>query len=117
MITPRIAIVAATVLVAAARAQAQDNPIIVEGDIPVAVVSYADLNLASPAGRNALEGRVERAASSLCLENHRESVNQFLAQHNCFSFAMRKARIDIDQAVAFAGTPLASERMIKVAAR
>jgi len=114
---PSITLAAATVFLAAAPAIAQNDPVVVEGGLPTASVSYADLNIASPAGRHTLEGRVERAASALCLENQRVPIKDFMSGRHCFSLAMSKARIDIDLAAARAAPQLASERTIKVAVK
>jgi UrcA family protein len=113
---PQLAIAVAG-LALAAPALAQNEPLVIEGGLPAVAVSYADLNIGSAAGRHSLEGRVTRAASGLCLENYRQSLSEFAAQHRCFSRAMAKARIDIDLAVARAGTKLASARTINVAAK
>ena len=113
---PQLAIAVAG-LALAAPALAQNEPVVIEGGLPVATVSFADLNISSPAGRHALEGRVTRAASGLCLESYRQSLSEFAAEHRCFTLAMAKARVDIDLAVARASTQLAAERTIKVAAR
>jgi UrcA family protein len=117
MKTPSIIVVAAFALPAGAQALAQTSPIVVQSDAPVAAVSYADLNIAAAAGRRALEGRVSLAAQDLCVESGRTSVVDSMAQRRCFSLAMSRARADIDLAVARAGTQLASERTIRVAAR
>jgi len=76
---PQLAI-ALVGLALATPAYAQNEPVLIEGGLPVAVVSYADLNISSPAGRHVLEGRVSRAASDLCLENYRQSLSEFAAQ-------------------------------------
>ena len=115
---PQFAIAVAGLALAASPALAQNEPVVIEGGLPTARVSYADLNISSPAGRHALEGRVTRAASGLCIENYRQTLTQFGAEQRCFSLAMAKARIDIDLAVARAGTALASTALIiTVAAR
>ena len=113
---PQLAIAAAAVLMAAP-ALAQTEPVVIEGGLPTARVSYADLNIGSPAGRHALEGRVASAAAGLCLENNRESIDEYMAEHQCFAQAMAKARSDIGLAVARAGTQLASARTILVAVK
>jgi UrcA family protein len=113
---PHLAIAFAGLLIATP-VRAQNEPMLVEGGLPVAVVTYADLNIASAAGRHVLEGRVTRAASDLCLESRRQSLSEFAAQHRCFSVAMAKARVDIDIAVARASGQLASARTIMVAAK
>jgi UrcA family protein len=114
---PSVIVVAAFALGAAAQLHAQTAPIVVQSDAPVATVSYADLNITAPAGRHALESRVALAAKDLCLENERAPVVDALAQRHCLSFAMSRARTDIDLAVARAGTQLASARTITLAVR
>jgi UrcA family protein len=117
MQTLRIALTAAAVLVAAAPAFAQTAPVVVEATAPTATVSYADLNIASDAGRLVLERRVRQAATDLCLANRREPLDQVMAERQCFLFAMTHARSDIDLAVARARTQIASGGTITVAAR
>jgi len=55
-------------LASAAQAASTGNDIVVVQDAPTARVSYAGLDLASAAGREQLAGRIESAASLLCLE-------------------------------------------------
>jgi len=117
MQTQRIVIALAGIALAAGQARAQNSPVIVEGGVPTAVVSYADLDLTSTAGRLTLDRRVNRAATGLCFENRRAPVEELLAQHHCYSAAMSRARIDIQQAVARAGAQFALQGSIKVAAR
>jgi UrcA family protein len=117
MKTPSIIVVAVLALAAAAPVNAQVAPVVVQGDVPVARVSYADLNLGAAPGRQTLRRRVEHAASNLCLDNRPESLGELAAGRHCFSQAMARARTDIDAAVARAGAQLTSERMIEVAVR
>jgi UrcA family protein len=118
MKAPRISTAAAGILMAASVvAFAQTSPVVIEAGIPTAVVSYADLNITSAAGRHTLEGRVARAASDLCLEGRPRPLEEFMARRQCFSAAVSRAQADIDLAVAQARTQLASSGTIKVAAR
>jgi UrcA family protein len=112
---PQFALAAAAIAVATP-ALAQ-SPVIVEGGVPTAIVSYADLDLTSAAGRLTLDRRANRAASDLCLDNRHMPLDEQIAQRQCFSVAMTKARIDIQQAVAHAGRQLAAEKTIRLAAR
>jgi len=108
----------AAALAVAAPAFAQgEAPVIVEGGRPTAVVSYADLNLASNSGVATLNGRVSRAASNICVSNTRKDLSAHLAELNCFKSAMAGAKTQIDRAVADSRTQLASSGAIKVAAR
>jgi|tagenome__1003787_1003787.scaffolds.fasta_scaffold19637005_1 UrcA family protein len=113
----RMTVAAAGIFLAAAEGRAQVAPVVIEGSLPTARVSYADLDLTSPAGRLTLDRRVSRAASVLCLDNQRAPLDEFMAQRHCYSTAMSKARIDIEQAVNRAGTRFASQATILVAAK
>jgi UrcA family protein len=117
MKTLPISILASALFLVGGEARAQEAPIVVESGVPTAVVSYADLNLASPAGRFVLERRASHAASNLCIENNPLPIEQVVAQRLCYSAAMSRARIDIERAVLRAEGQLALEGSIKVAAR
>jgi UrcA family protein len=117
MKSPFISMAAAAALFGATQAGAQSNPIVVEGSAPTVTVSYADLNISAAAGRQALEGRVSRAASALCLENLRASIGELQGQKRCFFQAMTRARADIGLAVSRARMQLASSGTIQIAAR
>ena len=117
MQTQRIVIALAGIVMTAGQARAQNSPVIVEGGVPTAIVSYADLDLTSTAGRLTLDRRVTRAATGLCFEDRRAPVEELIAQHHCYSAAMSRAQIDIQQAVARAGSQLALQGSIKVAAK
>lgn len=94
------------------------GPILVEGNVPTAIVSYADLNIANPAGLRALNGRVQRAASDLCLSSRqRVSLDRWAVERGCYDFAIADAQRQIDRAVADEATRVASRGMIRVAAR
>lgn len=76
-------LIAAAGLVASA-ASANTPSIIVVNDRPAARVSYADLDLASQAGRIRLEARIGRAASMLCDENGVRPLPAKLQSAECF---------------------------------
>lgn len=67
------------------------------------VVRYDDLNLASPAGVERLERRIEQAARSVCgFSNSRTGPGEFAASRACLARAKARAReqmaaIDTDQ--------------------
>jgi UrcA family protein len=113
----RITIATAGFLLAATEGRTQISPVTIEGVVPATRVSYADLDLTSPAGRSTLDRRVSHAAAGLCLDNMRVPLEQFALQRQCYSSAMSKARIDIQQAVARASAHLALLGAIVVAAR
>ena len=117
MKTVRMTIAAAGILLAATEARAQTSPVTVEAGLPTARVSYADLDLTSQAGRLTLDRRVSHAAAGLCLDNQRVPLEEFVAQRQCYSSAMSRARVDIQQAVDRASSRVASLGSILVAAK
>jgi UrcA family protein len=110
-------IFAVGLVLSATQVSAQENPVVIEGGIPTAVVSYADLNLTSNAGRQVLERRVEGAAAGLCYEYGRVAIERTVAGRACYDTAMFKARTDIGSAIARANNAVASEHTITLAAR
>jgi UrcA family protein len=74
--------------------------IIIEDQQPPTVrVSYADLNLHSDAGRQALKFRVRRAADSLCIEDVNTDLVRWTIEHDCYRKAIAGAQPQIDAAV------------------
>ena len=115
---PSFKFAAAGLALVATQTAAQISPVVIQGDVPSVAVSYADLNIAVPAGRHTLEGRVARAAAGLCLGGRPQPLDEYVAGRECFTSAMTRAKIDIDIAVARANNQLASAaRSIRVAAR
>ena len=55
-----------------------DSPVVVEGGVPTAIVSYADLDISSSSGLATLNGRIARAASRLCTEDGRKDITKEL---------------------------------------
>ena len=117
MRTITIGLIALAPFVAAAPLPAQ-SPILVESNVPTAIVSYADLNINNPEGLRALNGRVQRAASDLCLSlSQRVSLDRWIAERRCYKTAMESAQWQIDRAVSDQATQQASRGIIRVAAR
>jgi UrcA family protein len=102
-----ISIMGTAVLLASGQARADEAPVVVAGGAPTAKVSYADLNLTSAAGRQSLNRRVAAAARGLCFDNTGGHLAEFVAQHQCYSSTMIRARIDIQRVVASATTQIA----------
>jgi UrcA family protein len=94
-----------------------ENPVVVEGGRPTAIVSYADLDLGSSSGVATLNGRIYRAASHICVEDGRTDLATRLNYANCFNAALASAKVQIDRAVASESQRIASSGAIKVAAR
>jgi UrcA family protein len=82
-----VPILAGSVALATA-AQGADNSDIVVQNGPTARVSYADLNLNSQAGRERLAGRIESAASVLCLDTNVEPVSVRMDRARCYRAAV-----------------------------
>jgi UrcA family protein len=91
-------LVAFTILAAAGNAVAQ--PPTAETHAPTIAVSFADLDIGSPAGLRTLNGRLHGAASRLCIQHARKSLQTELAERRCMSAAMSSAQAGIDQALA-----------------
>lgn len=92
-------------------------PIIVEG-LPTAIVSYADLDLSNPAGQQALNGRVRRAAEQLCVDNRVRDLARTQTGRACLSFALNHAQGQVQQAIAdFGNQQFAARQTITVAGR
>ena len=78
-------------------------------------MNYADLNLATSAGRDALSSRVRSAADHLCNSDGVEPLRLRMERANCFRTAVRSADAQVQQAIADFGTNrLASRGGIRV---
>ncbi len=64
----------------------------VDGGAPTIHVSYADLNLHSSAGQDALSRRVRGAARKLCPDRHVRNLKLAMAARACFKTATASAR-------------------------
>lgn len=87
-------------------AAAAGPPITVEApaDVSRTIVSYADLNLASQAGRDALDARVRGAVRRLCGHQVMVPVGEMMDGRKCLRNSLEDARGQIAQAVADHGT-------------
>jgi UrcA family protein len=81
------ALLAATAGFAASSASANNSPVYVDAP-PQAHVSYADLNLQSPAGRARLVRRIHSAAGSLCMTGSVESLEYLAGRVECYRVAV-----------------------------
>ena len=108
-------LVAFTILAAAGSAAAQ--PPVAETGAPTTVVSFADLDIGSPAGLRALNGRIQRAASTLCIQQGVRSLQSELAGRRCMSVAMSGAKAGLDQVLAERSVHLASRSKSQVSGR
>ena len=94
-----------------------DSPVVVEGGMPTAIVSYADLDIGSSSGLATLNGRITRAASRLCFDKAHRDVPTKVLEARCFDTAVAGAKLQVERAIAEQGQELASNGAIKVAAR
>jgi UrcA family protein len=99
---------------AAGNAAAQDAA---GGAPPTVVVSYADLDLGSAAGRDTLTGRIHAAASRVCPQEGRQPLQRQLAERRCRSMAIATAKANMDQAVAQRAVQMAQGPDLKLTAR
>jgi UrcA family protein len=63
-----------------------------------ATISYADLNLANPAGRAAFEGRVKAASNRLCHDLKVTPLQESVAFGECRTSIMQSAKRQVDLA-------------------
>jgi UrcA family protein len=94
---------------------AHAQPMVVEAERPHAAISYADLNLASPAGQAALKARVERAAARLCLSRGAPPPQERMQRKRCFASAMAGAEPQIARAISDQAIRFARRQTIEVA--
>lgn len=82
----------------------------------VSAVSYADLNLASAEGAASLKKRVARAAREVCAFHGDRSLDGAMQAKACAKVTVAKAMPQVELALAKAGTELAENGRITVAA-
>ncbi|KQX17571.1 MULTISPECIES: UrcA family protein [unclassified Sphingomonas] len=79
-------------------------------------VRYADLNLASAQGAASLKKRVARAAREVCTFHGDRSLDGAIQAKACAKVAAAKAMPQVELALAKAGTELAENGRVTVAA-
>lgn len=80
-------------------------------------VDYSDLNLASAEGAASLKKRVERAARDVCSFPGDRSLDGAMKAKSCSKLSLAKAMPQVELALANAGTQLADNGRISVAAK
>ncbi|MET0373243.1 MAG: UrcA family protein [Rhizorhabdus sp.] len=80
-------------------------------------VRYDDLNLASAAGAKALTVRVERAAKRVCDVNGDRSLDATMDAKASTKVAIARAMPQVELALANAGTQLAENSRVSIAAK
>lgn len=82
----------------------------------VAQVHYADLNLASADGAQALKARVARAARRVCTSGDDRSLEAAMRARSCTREALARAMPQVELALASAGTRVAENSHVAVTA-
>ena len=80
-------------------------------------VRYADLNLTTADGAQALKARVERAARRVCQADGDRTLASAAQAKACTGVAIAKAMPQVELALANAGTQVAERSRLSVAAR
>ena len=83
---------------------------------PSTEVHYSDLNLASPAGAEALKVRVARAAKRVCTVDGDKSLSRAAEARKCADLALARAMPQVELALANAGTQVAENSRLSIAA-
>lgn len=104
-------------LAAAATAATMSFPAYAAEVGKTAEVRYDDLNLVSAAGAKALTVRVERAAKRVCAVNGDRSLDMAVKARACTRIAIAKAMPQVELALANAGTQLAENSRVSIAAK
>jgi len=79
-------------------------------------VLYSDLNLASTSGAAELKARVNRASKAVCANNGDKSLEAAAASRACAKVAWARAMPQVELALANAGTQVAENSRVSVAA-
>ena len=82
--------------------QADAEPVTITGGARTERVPYGDLDLASPAGVDALDRRIASAADHVCSQSGVRDIDSVAAAHRCRFQARRDAQAQRDRAVALA---------------
>lgn len=105
-----------TLFIAALAAVTLSIPASAADAIPVTVVDYSDLNLATPDGAQALKDRVARVAKQVCSVEGDKSLANAMQARSCAQIAVARAMPQVELALANAVTRYAGTGRIAVAA-
>jgi UrcA family protein len=86
------------------------------GTVPTRTVGYADLSLTSASGQAALKTRVRHAAQAVCAIDGDKSLEAAMQENRCERVAVAKAMPQVELALANAGTQVADNGRVSVAA-
>jgi len=103
-------IAAAAIIAAAAPAFAQE-----QADAPQRTVSYADLDLTSPAGIAALDQRLETAVNQVCNRDGVRDLSVWMATQQCRDKARSQLRPTRDALVAAAKAKMTGQSVVLAA--
>ena len=84
---------------------------------PTVQVRYADLNLASGSGAAELQARVKRAAKTVCANSGDKSITARMNAVQCAKNTAARAMPQVELAMANAGSQIAENNHVSVAAR
>ena len=87
----------------ASAAQAKTTDIVIRGEPVARVVNFADLDIASDAGRATLAGRIRSAAEFVCTEANVDPVDVTIARKECFRTAVSNGEARVDAITGRAG--------------
>lgn len=107
----------AVLAAAAATAATVAFPAYAGAPTKTAEVHYDDLDLASAPGAKALTVRVERAAKRVCDASGERSLDAALEARVCTKVAIARAMPQVELALANAGTQVAENSRVSVAAK
>ena len=80
----------------ASPAYAKTTDIVVRGEPVARVVSFADLDVGTDAGRATLSGRIRSAADFVCSEANVEAVDIRIARKHCYRAAVSNGEARAD---------------------
>jgi UrcA family protein len=99
---------ASAVLASAASANVSTRIVVTGSGVTTAHISYADLNVASDAGRTTLTRRIKAAASYLCLDSSVEPLATDMERLNCYRAALTSGANQMEAIVATGETGTAA---------
>lgn len=100
----------------AATAATVSFPAFAQDAVPSTQVHYSDLNLTSASGAKALRERVARAARRVCASDGEKSLSGATQSRHCADMALARAMPQVELALANAGTQVAENSRLSVAA-
>lgn len=100
------------ILMGAGSAVAKPGVVVTREAAPVAVVSFADLNIWSQAGQDQLTRRIRSAASDICIDSSKVDLETGTYQRHCFNTALNSGLKQMNRAIASRPGTLAATTLI-----